>query len=273
MVDLYKVLGVKPKATAAEIKSAYRRLARKSHPDASQSPETAREFSLITVAYRTLSDPRERAAYDDKLSRHLNGLADSVLHSNNVHARRLRVISMQSRLDRAVDRWLEEERRENFYMQQAVYPTVTLFMSTFFAAMLKPRLWADFGWLGRGIIFTLFLIGVWHLAGRMREAFARYTYRQGEIHESIINEEEEPRKPFSRSMAWTFLVGGASVSIALGLFLGDQIQTNYNILEFMPGLFDQQLRPNLLLYPPIAVLVVDLMHTAAAKLDGSMIGG
>jgi hypothetical protein len=38
-------------------------------------------------------------------------------------------------------------------------------------------------------------------------------------------------------------------------------------------LFDQHLRPNLLLYPPIAVLVVDTMHTAVAKIDGSMLGG
>ena len=271
MVDLYKILGVKQKASAAEIKSAYRRLARRHHPDASQSPETAREFSLLTTAYRTLGDPQERAHYDQKFSRHLNGIADSVLQSNNVHARRLRVISMQTRLDRAVDRWLEEERRENFAMQQAVFTTVTLFMSTFFATMLKPRLWDGVGWMGRTVIITLFLMGLWHLTGRLREAFARYTYREGEIHESIINEEEEPRKPFSRASAWSFLLAGALISMALGLFLGEQIQTNYNILAYTPGLFDQQLRPNLLFYPPIAVLVVDTMHLAAAKLDGSMI--
>jgi hypothetical protein len=273
MVDLYKVLGVKPNASAAEIKSAYRRLARRHHPDVSQAPETAREFSLITLAYRTLSDPQERAHFDEKMRRHLNGIADSVLHSDNVHARRLRVISMQARLDRAVDRWLEEERRENFAMQQAVFTTVALFMSTFFAAMLKPTLWTSFGWVGRGVIFTLSLMGVWHLAGRIREAFARYTYREGEIHESIINEDKEPRKPFSRATAWGFLLAGAFISVAAGLFLGDQIQQNYNILGYTPGLFDQQLRPNLLLYPPIAVLVVDTMHMAVAKIDGSMLGG
>lgn len=272
MVDLYKVLGVKPKAPAAEIKSAYRRLARRHHPDVSQAPETAREFALVTQAYRILSDPQERAAYDEKLSRHLNGVADSVLQSNNVHARRLRVISMQTRLDKAVDRWLEEERRENFAMQQAVFTTVALFMSTFFAAMLKPTLWASVGWAGRGVIFTLSLIGVWHLAGRIREAFARYTYREGEIHESIINEDDEPRKPFTRAAAWGFLLAGALISVACGLFLGEQLQANYDILGFTPGLFDRELRPNLLFYPPIAVLVVDTMHLAAAKLDGSMIG-
>ncbi len=271
MVDLYKILGVKPKASAAEIKSAYRRLARRHHPDASQSPETAREFSLLTTAYRTLSDSQERAAYDEKMSRHLNGVAGSVLKSNNVHARRLRVISVQTRLDRAVDRWLEEERRENFAMQQAVFTTVALFMSTFFAALLKPRLWLSFGWTGRAVIVTLALIGFWHLAGRIREALARYTYRDGEIHESIIND-EEPRKPFSRASAWGFLLAGALISVAFGLFLGEQLQTNYNILAYTPGLFDHQLRPNLLFYPPIAVLIVDTMHLAIAKLDGSMVG-
>ena len=269
MVDLYKVLGVSPKSSTTEIKSAYRRLARQRHPDVSQVPEAAREFALIALAYRTLNDPQERARYDEKLSRHLNGIAASVLRSDNVHARRLRVISMQARLDRAVDRWLEEERRENFALQQAVYPTVTLFLSTFFALTFRPRLWVTMGSTGRGVLLLLFAVGLWHMAGRLRSAFAHYTYATGTIHESIIVEESEPRKPFSRATAWGFLGAGVLVSMAAGVFMGEQLQA---LWADVPLLFDPLLRPHLLFYPPIAVLVVDTMHQVAAKLDGSLIG-
>ena len=62
MVDYYKVLGVERSAKIAEIKSAYRRLARKQHPDLNGGSEAAaREFALLSLAYKTLSDPLERA--------------------------------------------------------------------------------------------------------------------------------------------------------------------------------------------------------------------
>lgn len=269
MVDLYKVLGVSPKASTGEIKSAYRRLARQRHPDVSQAPEAAREFALISLAYRTLNDPHERTQYDQKLSQHLNGIAASVLRSDNVHARRLRVISMQSRLDRAVDRWLEEERRENFAMQQAVYPTVTLFLSTFFALSLRPKLWPLMGGTGRAILIMLCGIGLWHMAGRLRSVFAEFTYRPGVIHESIMDDDSEPRKPFSRGGAWGFLLAGIIVSVGLGVFMGEQLR---ELWADVPLLFDPMVRPQLFLYPPIAVLIVDTMHQVAAKLDGSLIG-
>ncbi len=45
---------------------------------------------------------------------------------------------------------------------------------------------------------------------------------------------------------------------------------HYAILEDMPKFFDQHVRPELLFYPPIAVLVIDSMHALVAKLDGSI---
>src|SRR5215813_6964186 len=64
MTDLYGILGLTPRATANEIKSAYRRLARKYHPDVSASPDSEARFVHINRAYQILSDPRRRAAYD-----------------------------------------------------------------------------------------------------------------------------------------------------------------------------------------------------------------
>ena len=68
MVNYYKILKVSPKATNAEIKSAYRRLARKIHPDVNNGTENAaREFARIAKAYEILSNPQERANYDRQL--------------------------------------------------------------------------------------------------------------------------------------------------------------------------------------------------------------
>ncbi|HKF54857.1 MAG TPA: DnaJ domain-containing protein, partial [Blastocatellia bacterium] len=64
MTDLYRVLGVSRRATESEIKSAYRRLARRYHPDVCSSPDANSRFAKITEAYRVLSDPSRRSMYD-----------------------------------------------------------------------------------------------------------------------------------------------------------------------------------------------------------------
>jgi len=63
--DYYQVLGVSRKARPTEIKKAYKRLARKCHPDLNPGNQGAEEqFKRITEAYETLSDPEKRRRYD-----------------------------------------------------------------------------------------------------------------------------------------------------------------------------------------------------------------
>lgn len=62
--DLYDLLGVDRDADADTIKKAYRRLARKLHPDVNPDPEAQEEFKQVSAAYEVLSDPQRRAAYD-----------------------------------------------------------------------------------------------------------------------------------------------------------------------------------------------------------------
>jgi len=70
--DYYKSLGLARGASDDDIKKAYRRLARKYHPDVSAERDAEERFKEIAEAYETLKDPRKRAAYDG-LGAHRSG--------------------------------------------------------------------------------------------------------------------------------------------------------------------------------------------------------
>src|SRR6516162_6891857 len=65
MRDPYEVLGVSKNADAAAVKGAYRKLAKKLHPDANKNdPKAAQRFAELNAAYELLSTEEKRKAYD-----------------------------------------------------------------------------------------------------------------------------------------------------------------------------------------------------------------
>ena len=64
MADPYDILRVRRDATPEELKSAYRRLADKWHPDKNRTTGAAEQFQAVKAAYDLLCDPQKRAAYD-----------------------------------------------------------------------------------------------------------------------------------------------------------------------------------------------------------------
>src|SRR4029079_4511525 len=75
--DYYEILGIKRDAKPDEIKKAYRRLARKYHPDVNPGDKAAEErFKLTSEAHDVLSDPKKRTVYD-RFGQYSDNLADA----------------------------------------------------------------------------------------------------------------------------------------------------------------------------------------------------
>lgn len=62
--NYYSILGVTPDSSTSEVKSAYRKLARKFHPDINKAPDSIQKFKDISEAYETLSNETKRKQYD-----------------------------------------------------------------------------------------------------------------------------------------------------------------------------------------------------------------
>jgi curved DNA-binding protein CbpA len=71
MKDHYAALGLRPSATLADIKKAFRQQAAIHHPDRNSAADAAARFRLVQTAYEVLSDPTKRKAYDDNRQRNL----------------------------------------------------------------------------------------------------------------------------------------------------------------------------------------------------------
>ncbi len=256
MGTLYDILGVSRIATPAEIKSAYRRLARIYHPDVNSDPTAAEKFARINEAYQVLIDADKRQFYDRNGS-----LMENVNSSANA-ARMARQAYSQARADRIVNEWLERERIETRARGKAVYTTVTLFLSTFLVAMIQPMIFEALPIFWKLILLFFFVIGVRHLITSLREHFDYYTYRPGRPASKRVR---RGARPFKRSVAWAFVGGGYLLSMITGLLIGSLTEDYTGNLVGGNSLGDALLK--ILFYPPMAVLIVDTIYLINIRLE------
>lgn len=245
MDDLYKRLGVSPKASQKEIRSAYRRRARANHPDVSRSPDAAAEFARISEAYKILSDPERRALYD-------RGETVTARPVTFYASHRQQVIAYQRKINRIVDEMLESERQETRTRGQVVSALVTLFISTFVFALVKPGL----GWLSWPVAagaVALSIVGLWHIFKVIRKALEHYTYQPPAP--SVTHPIDPPSQPFTRGEALTFLGVGYFGSLIAGVLVDAATGNAFSGVGFPPDAI-----AGAFVYPPILVLIIDTLR-------------
>ncbi|QQS32951.1 MAG: DnaJ domain-containing protein [Acidobacteriota bacterium] len=265
MVNYYEILKVSPKASNAEIKSAYRRLARRLHPDSEHgSEDTAVRFAAIAEAYEVLGKPRERARYDRQLAEitaAANGDGNGFEAANPIVARWRQMVA-EKRYGEIIDRLLEEERREAVAFQKAVFPLAAFFIACFLTTLLKPRLFTESGVIGKLVIVTLFIVALIKLFSRLKDGIERYTVTSEQIHESLLEDDLTEERRYSRLAVGTVLIFLTLGSLAAGLVIGSQVGAAANSF---PQMFGTNADAELLFYPPILALFVDVMHSLALK--------
>lgn len=266
MVNYYEILRVSPTASNAEIKSSYRRLARRLHPDSEHgSEDTAVKFAAIAEAYEVLGRPRERARYDRQLAEitaaAVNENGNGFEAANPIVARWRQMVA-EKRYGEIIDRLLEEERREAVAFQKAVFPLAAFFIACFLTTLLKPRLFTESGVIGKLVIATLFIVALIKLFSRLKDGIERYTVTSEQIHESLLEDDLTEERRYSRLAVGAVLVFLTLGSLAAGLVIGSQVGAAANSF---PQMFGTNADVELLLYPPILALFVDVMHSLALR--------
>lgn len=256
MTDLYQLLGVTPDASAREIKSAYRRLAREWHPDVSSSPEATTRFAEINEAYQILKDPDRRAAYDrgDDPYIYDKYYAAVIAYVEQVKAK-------EREFNLHVDADMAHFRQEMAERRHAVLVVVPLFISAFYAMVAKPAIFQRFSMIGKLVLTTLAVYGLVYLVKNLALVLKRYTYQSPDQYTSVFKEEDPPDKPISRKAGLVFLVCGYIISLGLG----------YVVSTIIPLPIAKDLSPAAILggfiYPPITVLIIGSLRRIGGLFD------
>mgnify|MGYP000727272556 FL=1 len=95
--DYYAIMGVKPTDDLKTIKTAYRRLARKYHPDVSKEPDAEARFKEVAEAWEVLSDEQRRAEYDQMWQHRNDPQFNRQFHHATVRVLMPKILTISSR--------------------------------------------------------------------------------------------------------------------------------------------------------------------------------
>lgn len=267
MSDFYEILRVSPKASNADIKSAYRRLARRLHPDRNDgSPEKTREFRKVVLAYETLGDPKKRAEYDHELLRRdfaRRNNKSGILNSSNPYTRRFRKVSFQRRYDEIVDRMIADEQRKSITIRKAIVPLILFLSATFLTAAVGPSVFEESGFIGRLILISFAVAGTIHCIALLKEGLETHTHSPFDIHDTVFERPERGPKKMGRPKAILILSASYLSALIGGTALGGQLEAGLS----GPGplAYLDNLSIDTILAPPIVVLVVDWIQSFLFK--------
>jgi hypothetical protein len=167
------------------------------------------------------------------------------------------------RFNDIIDRMIAEERRESIALQRFIFPLVALGVGSLFVGIVRPNIFlSDFFPEWTGVLFkifvaALFVVGIIHLVGRMRESFDRFAYDDNDIHDSILDETELPIRPLSRYAITAAIAAGIVICLGLGFSIGYGLDLRS---VTRPYLFSPFPQVDVLIFPPIFALIVDSIH-------------
>jgi DnaJ-class molecular chaperone len=118
MKDLYKILALHRNASADEIKTAYRKLAKQWHPDVNDLPDAEQKFLAIQEAYEILTDTYKKATYDILL--HKKSKSTTRQKTNNKATTQQAKPKAKQRSDFEI--WIDQQRQviyQDYYKQRA----------------------------------------------------------------------------------------------------------------------------------------------------------
>jgi DnaJ-like protein len=261
MVDYYQILGVKHTASSKEIKAAYKRLARRQHPDLNGgSAAAAAAFVQLSHARDILIDPKRRAEYDAQRHAAAPGPGTYAPVLKPTGENYLRRVRSDIRIRQNLKNFQIAQHQEARALRQAVFPIVAFLFAAFCVALIRPRIWRYSGWTGRAVILTLVTLGVCHTVLKIWTAIKLLPEDQtGVVNLPVIGKALSGRRA-------VFLIGLAAIGCGLvGTLVGMSLSDLLSMA--MPRFFDQSIRLELLLYPWVMVLFLNACHSLSQRLD------
>lgn len=252
MEDLYDILGISRQATEAEIKAAYRRLAKRYHPDVNPSPRAAEDFDRITRAYRILGNAHLRALYDQ-----------GRLEDYEQQARRSEyVAAVEREIEEIIEELLRQDREEVALRKSVVLLLVALLFSSFLMAFLRPPFFEEGSFPVRVGLLLLFGSGIRELMRTGRLCLEHYT-REEDVTLSLLGGERSEEKKLTRRQGLWLVGGGYVAALCLGSLL------RWLVASGSPDVLGENL-VSVIIIPPVAVYAVLKLRALGEALERIM---